>query len=143
LFGISARKCKDEYQLSRLNRLTLQNDVRALHLAPNSEAILHRLHTVGNNHYEWSLLLERSFDTGQLVLVLLEVDPASELVEFLVTREGNHPMWVMEVTKGLMIVIVVSVAVVAMNLVGADGSAEMIERAKPMRHEQQAARSLL
>ena len=46
-------------------------------------------------------------------------------------------------TKGLMIVIVVSVVVVAMNVVGADGSAEMIERAKLMRHEQQAARSLL
>lgn len=77
------------------------------------------------------------------MLFLLEVDLASEPVEFLVTKEGNHPMWVKEVKKGLMIVIVVSVAVVAMNLVGADGSAEMIERAKPKRHEQQAARSLL
>ena len=78
------------------------------------------------------------------MLVLLEEDLASELVELLATREGNHPpMWVMEVTKGLMIVIVVSVAVVATNLVGADGSAEMIERAKLMPHEQQAASSLL
>ena len=77
------------------------------------------------------------------MLVLLEVDPASELVDFLATREENHPMWVMEVKKGLMIVIVVSVAVVAMNLVGADGSAEMIERVELTRHEQQAARSLL
>ena len=79
------------------------------------------------------------------MLVLLEVDLVSELVEFLVMGEGNpsHPMWVMEATKGLMIMIVVSVAVVAVNLVGADGSAEMIEHAKLMRHEQQAARSLL
>jgi hypothetical protein len=52
-------------------------------------------------------------------------------------------MWVMEVTKGLMVMIVVSVEVVAMNLVGADGSAEMIERAELMQNEQQAARSLL
>ena len=77
------------------------------------------------------------------MLVLLEVDLALELVEFLVMREGNHPMSVMEVMKGLTIVIVDSVAVVAMNLVGADGSAEMIEHAKLTRHEQQAARSLL
>ena len=146
LFGISARKCKREYQHSsegRLNPLTLQNDVQALHLAPNFEAILHRLHTVENNHCEWSLLLECSYYTGQLVHVLLVVDLAWELVEILVTGEENHRMWVMEVTKGLMIAIVVPVVGVAMNLVGADGSAEMIERAKLMQHGQQAARSLL
>ena len=127
----------------RLNRLTLQNDVRALHLIPNFEAILHRRHTVENNHCEWSPLLERSYDTGRLEPVLLEEDLASELVEFLVTEEGNHRMWVKEVTKGLMIVRVVSVAAVVINVVGADDSAEMIERAKLMRHEQQAVRSLL
>ena len=77
------------------------------------------------------------------MLVLPEEDLASELVEFLVMEEESHRMWVMEVTKGLMIVIVVSEAVVAMNLVGADGSAEMIERAELTQHEQQAARSLL
>ena len=118
LFGISARKCKHEYQLSsggRLNRLTLQNDVRALHLVPNFEAILHRLHTVENSHCGLSPLLERSYGTEQPVLVLLEVNLALELVEFLVTREGNRPMSVMEVMKGLTIVIVDSVAVVAMN----------------------------
>lgn len=134
------------YQLSsggRLNRLTLQNDVRALHPVPNFEAILHHLHTVENNHCEWSPLLARSYDTGQLVLVLLEEDLASDLVEFLAMGEGNHRMWVMEETKELMIVIVVSVAEVAMNLVGADGSAEMIERAELMQHEQRATRSRL
>ena len=77
------------------------------------------------------------------MLVLPEEDLASELVEFLVMEEESHRMWVMEVTKGLMIVIVVSEAVVAMNLVGADGSAVMIERAELTQHEQQAARSLL
>ena len=77
------------------------------------------------------------------MLVLLEVNLASKLVEFLGTVEGSHRVWVMEVVKKLMIVIVDSVAVVAMNLVGDDGSAEMIERAKPKQHEQQAARSLL
>ena len=77
------------------------------------------------------------------MLVLPEEDLASELVEFLVMEEESHRMWVMEVTKGLMIVTVVSEAVVAMTLVGADGSAEMIERAELTQHEQQAARSLL
>jgi hypothetical protein len=80
------------------------------------------------------------------VPVLLEVDLASELVvELLVTRDGNHhlPVWVMEATKGLMIVIADSVVVVAMNSVGADGSAETIGRARLMRHGQQATRSLV
>ena len=75
------------------NCLTLQNDVRALHLVPNFEAILRRLHTVENNHCEWFPLLEHSYDSEQLLLVLLEVDLAlEELVEFLVTMEVNHPM---------------------------------------------------
>jgi len=43
---------------------------------PNFEAILHRLHNVENNHCEWSLLPERSYDTGKLALVLLEEDLA-------------------------------------------------------------------
>ena len=77
------------------------------------------------------------------MLVLLEVGLALELVEFLVTTEVIHPVWVMEGAKGSMIVIGVSVGVVAESGVGADGSAEMIERAKPTRHEQQGARSLL
>ena len=42
-----------------------------------------------------------------------------------------------------MTVLIVSVGAVEVNVVGAGGFAEMIERAKPMRHEQQAARSLL
>ena len=77
------------------------------------------------------------------MLVLLEVDLASELVELLVRGEENHRMRVMEGAKGLTVMIVVPVAGVAMNVVGADGSAEMIERAELMRNEQQATRSLL
>jgi len=146
LFGISARRCNHGYQLSvagRGNHLTLQSGVRALHLVPNFEAILRRLHTVENSHCEWSLLQERNYDIGQLLLVLLEVDLVSKLAEFLETREVNHPMLVMEGAKGSMTVLAVSVATVGVNVVGAGGSVEMIGHAKPMRREQQAARSLL
>jgi hypothetical protein len=125
------------------SRLTLQNDVQALHLIPNFEAIPRRLHTVENNRYEWSPLRERNYDTGRLLLVLLEVNLASEMVELLVMREVNHPMWVMEGVKGSMGVIVVALAAVAMNEVDAGGSAEMIERVKSMKHEQRGARWLV
>ena len=57
--------------------------------------------------------------------------------------EVNHPIEVREATKRSMAVIEYSVAVVGENVVGADGSAEMIERVKPMQHEQQVARWFL
>ena len=67
LFRISTRKCSHGYQLSgagRKDRLTLRSDARVLHLAPNSEAILHHLHIVENNHCEWFPPQERNYDTG-------------------------------------------------------------------------------
>lgn len=52
-------------------------------------------------------------------------------------------MWVIEEGKGSMEMLVVFVAGVAVNVVGAGGSAEMNERAIPMQHGQQAVRLLL
>ena len=79
LFGISVGNCNHIYQhtsTGKANCLTLRSDVRALHLVPNFEAILHHLRIVENNHCEWSLLQERNCGIGRLLLVLLEADLA-------------------------------------------------------------------